>query len=308
MWLKSSSIMDARIRFGAGMAVAALTLAAAGCAQTPKLSLSAGSLAPQSQALEMPSVPPAQKAEAEKQAVRAAMLAKAEAEPRDVRRTVAAARELKSEGRMLEALQLVERSLAVNAKDPLIIREAGLLALDVGQSAKAEKLLRKAIELGSTEWQTRSGFGVALASQGKHSEAQLQLARALEEMPDHPAILNNLALSYVLDNKPAEAEKVLRIAAAKKTAPRHVQHNLALVLGVRGKIAEAEQVATAASLPAKATANATYVKSLASARPQMGADPLASVVQEDAPIKAARAQTLAEKPYLLGVGAPKQAP
>lgn len=280
---------------------ACVALTMAGCGQSaPKLSISAGSGSIPSQAPEQPTVPPAEKAAAEKQAIRSALLARAEAEPKDVRRTIAASRALKAEGRIADALQLAERSLAVNEKDPVIVREAGLLALDAGQPAKAEKHLRRAVELGSTEWQTRSAFGAALATQGKHAEAQLQLAKALEAMPDHPAILNNLALSYVLDNKPAEAESVLRIAANKSAAPRHVQHNLALVLGVRGKTAEAERVATAASSPAKASANVAYLKALSGERAQAGQGPSAIGPSSETPLKAASVPALTEKPFMLG--------
>ncbi|MFM9942939.1 MAG: hypothetical protein ACKVP7_26000 [Hyphomicrobiaceae bacterium] len=295
-------------RIAAAAAVLSGAMLAAGCAQTaPKLSYSAGPSPMAASAPERPPIPAAEKAVAEKQAVRSAMLAKAEAEPKDVPRTIIAARTLKSEGRIPDALQLVERSLAINSKDPAIVREAGLLSLDAGQVAKAEKHLRKAIELGATEWQTRSAFGAALAAQGKHAEAQLQLAKALELKPDHPAILNNLALSYALDNKPAEAENVLRIAAGAKGAPKHVQHNLAMVLGIRGKTSEAERVATAASPTNRATANAAFVKSLAPKQLDTNV-PVATAPSGAVPIKAARAPAEFEKPLLLGVGAPKDSP
>ncbi len=293
--------------FGVTIAALSIALILAGCAQSPpKFNISPGS-SPLSANLERPPIPEAEKAAAEKQAVRAAMFAKAESEPKNVRQTIVAARALKSEGRVAEALHLVERSLAVNPKDVVIVREAGLLALDAGQIAMAEKNLRKAIELGAVEWQTRSAFGSALAAQGKHAEAQLQLAKALEMKPDHPAILNNLALSYALDSKPAEAENVLRIAASNKDAPKHIQHNLALVLGIRGKSAEAERVAAAASTPARATANVAFVKSLA-ARPPDAAVPVAATKAPASPVKSAEAPGALEKPYLLGVGAPKGGP
>lgn len=286
-----------------GAVAAALALGA--CADSkPKFNLSPAASSVATPAPDRPPVPPAERAQAEKQAVRAAMMAKAEAEPKDVRATILAARALKAEGKLADALQIVERSAAVNPKDASLQREAGLLALDGGQPAKAEKALKKAIEFGDTAWQTRSALGAALAAQAKHSEAQLHLAKALEIAPDHPAILNNLALSYMLDKKPAEAENVLRIAAGAKGAPRHVQHNLALVLGARGKTVEAERVATAASTPAKATANAAYVKSLAQAKPD-GATPVAAQPQPAPAVRSARAPGELDKPYMLGAGVPK---
>jgi Flp pilus assembly protein TadD len=119
-------------------------------------------------------------------------------------------------------------------------------------------LLAKALEHNTTDWQTRSALGAALASGGKHQEAQKHFAKALELAPDHPAILNNLGLSYALDGKPAEAERVLRIAASAKASPPHVKQNLALMLSAGGKLAEAEKLAQGTPV-----GNAAYLKMLA---------------------------------------------
>jgi Flp pilus assembly protein TadD len=120
-------------------------------------------------------------------------------------------------------------------------RERGLLALELGQIAKAELLLRQALDNSKPDWQTYSAFGAALASAGRHKEAQEQFAKALALAPDHPSILNNLALSYALDGKPADAERLLRIAAARRDTAPQVRKNLTLVLGVSGKLAEAQK-------------------------------------------------------------------
>ena len=290
-------------RLGLTIAVSFAALVAGCSKDEPKLNISAANMPAPLSAPERPPVPPAEKAAAEKQVIRAAMLAKVEAEPKDAEASLRAARLLRGEGRLNEALQIVARSAAVNTRDATLQREAGLLALDTGRLPDAEKHLRAALALGATDWQTRSALGAALASQGKHSEAQLHLAKALELKPDHPSILNNLALSYALDNKPEEAEKVLRIAAAAKEAPKHVRHNLALVLGMRGKSAEAERIATAASQPSAAPLNAAYVKALAAQRPADGT-PVADARPAMPPAKQARAPGEIERPMLLGIGAP----
>jgi Flp pilus assembly protein TadD len=89
----------------------------------------------------------------------------------------------------------------------------------------------------------------ALASRGKQAEAQAQFAKALALAPDHPSVLNNLALSYALDGKTAEAEKLLRKATALKvmTDGNRLEQNLALVLGLSGKYAEARTAAQGSS-------------------------------------------------------------
>jgi Flp pilus assembly protein TadD len=199
---------------------------------------------------------PSQKSDAK--AAAAALVTKAQADPKDILATIKAARALRTEGERARALALLEKASIAQPKHPGLIRETGLMALELGQIGKAETLLAKAAEHNPGDWQSRSALGAALASGGKHQAAQNQFAKALELAPDHPAILNNLALSYALDGKPAEAERVLRIAAAAKNAPPHVKQNLALVLGAGGKLAEAEKLARGT-----AAGNAAYLKALA---------------------------------------------
>lgn len=269
---------------------ASLTLAllVAGCAASqPKLSIKRTDTATRERPEPAP-IAPAVKAAAEKEAVRAAQIAKAEADPNDARAAILAARTLKGRGQGREALALLTRSAEANPKHGHLQREIGLICAETGRLPQAIKHLQKAIALGVDDWQTRSALGVALAASGKHPEAQLAFAKALEMKPDHPSILNNLALSYALDRKPAEAEKVLRIAAATKGHGAQVAQNLALVLGIRGNLVEARKVTDAALPPDKATANAAYLKKLAAA-----------------PQRTARTDTGLPKPYLLGVGAPK---
>ena len=195
---------------------------------------------------------------ADARAASTALVAKAQADPKDSAAVIKAARALRAEGERAQALVLLEKASMAQPKNPAVIRETGLVALELGQIGKAETLLAKALEHNKADWQTRSALGTALASGGKHQEAQTQFAKALELAPDHPAILNNLALSYALDGKPAEAERILRVAATAKSTPPQVRQNLALVLGAGGKLAEAEKLAQ--GTPA---GNAAYLKVLA---------------------------------------------
>jgi Flp pilus assembly protein TadD len=188
--------------------------------------------------------------------------AKTSASPMNADATIAAARALRTEGDPKGALALLERSAVEQPSNRALQRERGLLALELGQIAKAEPLLRQALDNSKTDWQTHSAFGAALASAGRHQEAQQQFAKALALAPDHPSILNNLALSYALEGKPAEAERLLRIAAARRDTAPQVKQNLALVLGAGGKLAEAQKLSNSTLPRAKADANTVYLKSL----------------------------------------------
>ncbi len=228
----------------------------------------------------------------------AVLVAKAQSNPSDVKTAIEAARALRAEGNKPAALALIEKAAAASPKNTALMREAGMLALELGQISKSEPLLRKAAASSTdADWQTHSALGAALASNGKHAEAQKHFAKALELAPDQPAVLNNLALSYALDGKSVEAERVLRIAASangKPLAP-HIRQNLALVLGARGKLAEAQSVAAAADKDT-ARSNSAYLRSLAERAAGGGSS-------EEVPLRSAAADSKRDlaKPYMLGV-------
>jgi len=190
------------------------------------------------------------------------------ADPANAAAALAYAKALKIAGAKTDAIAVLETAARAKPNDRQLTLERGLLALELGDTANAETLLRTAHDPKAPDWRLHSALGVALASRGKQSEAQVQFAKALALAPDHPSVLNNLALSYALDGKTAEAEKLLRKAAAAKdaTEANRVQQNLALVLGLSGKFSESRVVAEAALPAAKAGQNLTYLQNLAEAR------------------------------------------
>ncbi len=174
---------------------------------------------------------------------------------------LADARRLRQEGRKGEALAVLDRAAASAAGDMALTRERGLLALDTGALDKARALLKTAADKGPPDWRVHSGLGAALASLGRQQEAQVEFAKALELAPDHPAVLNNLALSYALDGQHDQAERLLRrIAQAGKP---QVQQNLALILALKGRPDEARKISEATLPPEQARANAAYLAGLA---------------------------------------------
>ena len=179
---------------------------------------------------------------------------------------------------------MLDKTAAGKPADRRLQLERGLLALELGETAKAETLLREAHDPKAPDWRLHSALGAALASGGKQPEAQAQFAKALALAPDHPSVLNNLALSYALDGKIAEAEKLLRRAAARPAQTAQVKQNLALVWALRGKYDEARVLGETALPSAKAGDNVAYLQRLAGAkssaksaanRAEVGADPAA---------------------------------
>jgi Flp pilus assembly protein TadD len=190
--------------------------------------------------------------------------------PADPVVALAYARALRAGGAKAEALTVLDAAGKAKPDERRIALERGLLALELGETGKAETLLRRAHDPKAPDWRLHSALGAALASRGKQQEAQVQFAKALALAPEHPTILNNLALSYALDGKAEKAEKLLR--RVQRSTPRDPQdagkvaQNLALVLGLRGKYEEARTLAQSTLPAAKAGDNVAYLKKLAEDR------------------------------------------
>jgi Flp pilus assembly protein TadD len=230
-----------------------------------------------------------------------ALAAANRADPTDTGAALAYAKALRTAGTKAEALAVLDTAAKARPADRRLALERGLVALELGDPAKAETLLRAAHDAKAPDWRLHSALGAALASRGKQSEAQAQFAKALALAPDHPTILNNLALSYALDGKAGEAEKLLRKASASKANPDagKVQQNLALVLGLGGKYAESRTVAEATLPAAKATENVSYLQKLAEARTAAAAG-IDTPAGKETGRKAAAAAGLPQPTYQLG--------
>jgi Flp pilus assembly protein TadD len=265
MLLKSPEARTACVGLPSVSAVA-LMLALAACTD-PMAPFSPNALAP-------PQPPGAQK-KASEPANLAPLAAAHKADPGDAGAALAYAKVLRTEGAKADALAVIETAAKSRPADRRLTLERGLLALDMGEAAKAETLLRAAHDPKAPDWRLHSALGAALASSGKQQEARAQFAKALALAPDHPSILNNQAIAYALDGKAGEAEKLLRKAASAKTSPDagKMQQNLALVLGLGGKYAESRSVAEAALPADKATSNVAYLQKLAEARTAAAANP-----------------------------------
>lgn len=168
------------------------------------------------------------------------------------------ARAVREGGDKAQALAMLDA--APNADtDIALIKERGLLNAEIGKLEKAQALLRKADDPKQPDWRVHSALGATLSAQGNQAEARAEFQKALALAPDHPAILNNLALTYAMEGKNDEAEKTLRKAMAQTDAGPQSKQNLAIVLGLEGNLDEAKKVSSEALPPEKAAANVAYL-------------------------------------------------
>lgn len=235
VWGRVSGRVALRRVTGTGGSLAVL-LALAGCGGPDLLQLPG--LGPSKPALNITAneaprpreVTPAEAKAARARLGEVATLAAARSNPRDLDAVISAARIMRQQGDKAGALALLDTSAPIAPNDARLLRDRGLLALELGALARARDHLKKAVANGSRDWQTHSALGTALAAAGDQKGAQRAFAEALVQAPDNPVVLNNLALSMALEGRRGEAEQMLRQAAGrKKGGDRRVAQNLALV-------------------------------------------------------------------------------
>jgi Flp pilus assembly protein TadD len=171
------------------------------------------------------------------------------ASPHDSKIALGYARGLKKEGRLKEALAVLEAASSASAPPHrALIVERGLMSLELGQMAGAQKLLASVNDPKAKDWRVLSGLGVASASLGQQPEAQVYFQSALAASPNNATVLNNLAMSYMLDKKVDKAEQLLRRASKNAGTKPRVAKNLALAVSLkpaRGDDAGSAKVANA---------------------------------------------------------------
>ena len=185
------------------------------------------------------------------------------------------AQRLKAAGRKKEALAVLDAvPEAGRTHQPLLV-EHGLLALELGQTAKGQQLLLRAS--GKTkDWQVHSGLGVAAANLGQQADAQKHFSRALELSPNNPTVLNNLALSYVLERRLSQAEELLQRAARSNTPPPRVARNLELARTLKKEAGVADVAQWTTTTTTTTRERTASIKPTPAAKPPATPEPVKS--------------------------------
>ena len=260
-------------------ALLALTVGLAGCASvTGGLSSLVGASPDGSMTADQSPLPGASEADAAK-SYWASAYAK---NPRDEKAAIGYAHTLKSGGDKAKALSLLQQAAMYNPDSLAIAGEEGRLALDMGQTDLAQKLLTRANDPSHPDWRTLNALGTLEAQRGNREPAKAYFEKAQALAPSEPSVLNNLALAYALSGDAPKAEELLKKAAAAGGDVSKVRQNLALVLGVQGKFGEAQQVASTDLDKAKADANVAYLQKMVKATPIAIGKQVAAKSQEPA--------------------------
>jgi Flp pilus assembly protein TadD len=157
---------------------------------------------------------------------------------------LATARALRREGRIAQALAILESEAVRAPENAAVLAAYGKLLVEAGQPEQAAEVLARSHTPDSPDWRILSAQGVAADQMGDHAQARALYAAALRVRPDEPGVLTNLGLSYALARQLGRAEETLRRASAQPGAAAATRQALALVLALAGKTAEARSVAS----------------------------------------------------------------
>lgn len=126
--------------------------------------------------------------------------------------TIAQADELYRNARLKEALDLYEKAEASDQSRAWVYNRIGAIQAQIGQVAKAEEALNKAIELDPTLPQPHSNLGNIFYARGDFEAALGKYKHAATLSPETPVFQENLHAAYKKLGRLGEAVTALKSA------------------------------------------------------------------------------------------------
>ena len=182
--------------------------------------------------------------------------------PKDVNVAMRYASVLQMTGRSDQALAVMRRLAIDFPEQRQVLAAYGKALASAGELEPALDAVRRAQTPEFPDWKLVSAEAAILDQLGKSAEARALYRRALDLQPNEPSILSNLGMSHLLEGDLKTAEIHLRQAVQAPGADSRVRQNLALVVGLQGRFQEAEDIATRELSPQQAQANVAYLRSM----------------------------------------------
>jgi Flp pilus assembly protein TadD len=172
------------------------------------------------------------------------------------------ARALRALSEHSQAVAVLQRLAAKYPKDLEVLGAYGKALADDGRLQEAADVLSRAHTPERPNWSILSAQGSVADQLGDHVKAQEYYSAALKIVPDQPAVLSNLGLSYALSKQLPLAESTLRQAVAQTGADMRVRQNLALVLALEGKFTAAQEISERDLTPIEAASNVAAIRQM----------------------------------------------
>lgn len=142
---------------------------------------------------------------------------------------------LQEQGKLRQAIEVLEKGNQVIPGDALIHRKLGNAYLLDNQPQKAEVVFNQGLEKNKDDSRLLGSKGVALDLQGKTEPAREAYQAAIKADSDNVSAANNLAMSHLLAGETDQAVAVLESASEKTTATPQIRQNLAFAYVLKGE-------------------------------------------------------------------------
>lgn len=151
------------------------------------------------------------------------------------------------------AIHILAQLMLIAPDDPRIVGEYGKVLAQEGRTADAQAFLKRAIELQPDNWSFYSALGVTYDQLQQRDDAEAAYRHALQLKPSDPGVLNNYAMSQMMEGHLAHAEQLLHEAAAHGGDYPKIAANLKMIADMRDSQGRAGGPQSAVK-PAPATA------------------------------------------------------
>jgi tetratricopeptide (TPR) repeat protein len=161
-------------------------------------------------------------------------------------------------GRGTEAVNLLEKAVAVRPFDTDLAVALSRLYRRMGVVDKAEAVLKARLKTAPEDFAAGSALAFFYAEQKQYAAALDQYSRLLEERSSDPSVLNNLAWLYQREGEIAKARELAERAFAISPRAASIDDTLGWILLSEGEATKAIAYISAANLSAPRDPNIQY--------------------------------------------------
>ncbi len=144
-------------------------------------------------------------------------------------------------GKMKEALAVLEQGLVTFPNEPTLLSNAGVIATMLGNSSTAEKYFKTSLTLNPNNTESHNNLANLLLQQKRFGEAQHHYRLVIKLNPKHPDVYNNLASLLKKLKRFDEAEQAYQTALKLNPNDARVHSNLGILFKEQKRFKEAEQ-------------------------------------------------------------------
>jgi Flp pilus assembly protein TadD len=185
------------------------------------------------------------------------------------------------------ARQSFDQALAAAPNNGEALAGMGQVLINQGDAEAALDYFTRAAAADPKNPRVFNGLGLANDLLGHHEEAQVSYGRGLDHAAGDRALLNNLALSFMLSKNYETAIRILSGLATADQAGEDSRQNLAMAYGLSGDFASAEKLLALDLTPDQIKGRLYYFRRLQTASPEaqtkalfLGVEPAPVIAQE----------------------------